>query len=102
MEHRPESDFPPVYHDMGKGATDASALGPIVWPRLFALTCVPEEAEDTGDDPGEVALYGLAMPGGGAVTVGLGGMPQGHWSSADRAADRLGLDLWWLDERPKT
>ncbi|SEG47300.1 hypothetical protein SAMN04489712_105413 [Thermomonospora echinospora] len=102
MEHRPESGFPPVYHDMGEGATDAAAQRGIVWPRLFVLTYVPEEAEGIGDDPGEVVLYGLAMPGGGAVTVGPGGMQQGHWVSAGRAADRLGLDLWWRDELPES
>ncbi|REE96191.1 hypothetical protein [Thermomonospora umbrina] len=90
MDLHPESGLGPVYHG-GEGGG-----GAITWPRMFALTAVPDE--DDGEQEPVVACYGMEVPGGPAVTFLAGGGMFGTWNSAMRAAERLGLDLWWSDE----
>jgi hypothetical protein len=59
--------------------------------RLFAL------CDEDDDEQIEIALYGVAIPGGATATITPKGRPHGCWSSPDRAAHMLGLDLVWLD-----
>jgi hypothetical protein len=59
--------------------------------RLFAL------CDEDDDEQKEIALYGVALPGGATATITPKGRPHGCWSSPDRAAHMLGPDLVWLD-----
>jgi hypothetical protein len=64
-------------------------------PRMFAL--VQESGEDD-EIVTEVVAYGLALPDGGAATVGVAASGFGRWISAHSAASRLNSDLVWLGE----
>ncbi|MEU7988870.1 hypothetical protein AB0B56_28800 [Streptosporangium canum] len=64
-------------------------------PRMFALV---QEFDEDDEIVTEVMAYGLALPEGGAATVGVAASGFGRWISADSAASRLGCDLVWISE----
>jgi hypothetical protein len=118
MKHFSGSDHPTVYHGAGLqesaiGSGGDASPGDADWgptredvqaltgglPRMFAL--IQEFGEDSGDSGEivtEVVAYGLALPGGTAVTIGVTHQGFGRWMSAHSAASRLCSDLVWLEE----
>ncbi|MFC4585788.1 hypothetical protein [Sphaerisporangium corydalis] len=93
MDQRTDSSVPTVHHGDGE-YTNGPWSRMESQARLFALLRYADE--ECGDEGG-VELYGVQLPGGAAATITVKGRPHGCWSSIDRAADRLGLDLVWLD-----
>jgi len=85
------SDASPVYHGPGPLTRLAARLrrrpDPRRVPRVFALV------RDDDKAAGLVA-WGMALPDGGAVTIG--GRDIGSYSSPDRAARLHRADLEWM------
>jgi hypothetical protein len=84
------SDASPVYHGPGPLTRLAARLrgrpDPLSVPRVFALVRDDET-------PGLVA-WGMALPDGGAVTIG--GSAVGSYSSPARAARLHHAELEWM------
>ncbi|MFD0857290.1 hypothetical protein ACFQ07_34115 [Actinomadura adrarensis] len=93
MEGVQESEHASVYHDPEMSAVVAECCGGEM-PRLFALV---REFDDENDQPvREVVAYGIALPNGGAATVGASGRQFGKWASPDAASLRMNSELVWL------
>ncbi|MEV5413632.1 hypothetical protein AB0K60_32995 [Thermopolyspora sp. NPDC052614] len=110
MEHFSGSDYSTVYHgpnaegnaagpggrlmpDAGGPETGERVRAFIGTPRLFALV---RHDEDEGST--EVVAYGIALPEGGAATIGVGRSSFGRWISAQTAATRLRTELVWVGQ----